>query len=270
MDIAGAGKFNAGDIVFAEHCGYIPWPGRLIEKKRHTGLIQFVCTNDRKRISYRKMWPYNFRQKKIFVTKEALEYEDFREAILMTERLMGRNDDDSVHYVWQVMHPGAEHTAKEPSTSSVPPATGRTQRQIELAYVQKVRKQSSSLRVETQFVDEINTLRRCLTINYKNYEAAHAAFQQLLKMPVSQLLLVRNFEAVNSIRQLCRFTPTTEPQTGNGDAASVVRSQANKLMSRFVSCFKLPYTKPDFWSEFIWLSDSYMRYTVDFFPNWRC
>ncbi|SPP82614.1 Hypothetical predicted protein [Drosophila guanche] len=271
MEVAKADEFKVGDIVFAEQPGYMPWPATLLEKLEHGGLVQYICTNDYMRVSYQKMWPYNHQHKKIIVTKEALEYEDFREAILMTERLKGCSDDDAVDYVWQEMHPGAVHVPKKPADISPVPVPVGAQRQIELDYVHKVRKQSNSLRVETQFVQEINTLRRCLTIGYKDYEAAHAAFEQLLQMPVSQLLLVRNFEGVDSIRQLCRFAPTLEPQTdngnGNANAAIVIRSQANKLMARFVSCFKRPYTKPDFWSEFTWLSDTYMRYTVEFFPK---
>ncbi|BFF91077.1 uncharacterized protein DMAD_09443 [Drosophila madeirensis] len=269
MEVAGADKFNVGDIVFAEQPGYMPWPATLLEKFEHGGMVKYICTNDLMRVSYQKMWPYNLKQKELIVTKEALEFEDFCEAILMTERLKGCSDDEAVDYVWQVMHPGAVYVPKKPADISPVPVPVCAQKQIDLAYVHKVRKQSNSLRVETQFVNEINTLRRSLTIGYKNYEAAHAAFEQLLQMPVSQLLLVRNFEGVDSIRQLCRFAPTLEPQTdnGNANAAIVVRSQAIKLMTRFVSCFKRPYTKPDFWSEFTWLSDTYMRHTVEFFPK---
>ncbi|XP_026842924.1 uncharacterized protein LOC113567382 [Drosophila persimilis] len=270
----------------------MPWPGRLIRKDEQIAVVMFICTNDCKKISYRKIWPYDDEQKKKYVTKEALDYEDFRLAILMTERLVGGNDTDIINYVWQVMHPGAENTSQAvapapapatapatatatapstaPSTSGAAAAVAApatTLREIELAYMRKVHHEGSSLRVERQFVGEINKLIKCLTIGYKNYDEALAAFEQLLKMPVSKLLLLRNVQAVDCIRLLCRFAASMEADTVNRDAAIMVKSQANKLMAGFIACFELPYTKDDFWSEFIHLSEVYLRYTMEFMPR---
>ncbi|XP_002137506.3 uncharacterized protein [Drosophila pseudoobscura] len=290
MENAEAGKFEVEDIVFAEYREYLPWPGRIIRKHEQSAVVLFISTNDCQKISYSKIWPYDDEQKKKYVTKESLDYDDFRLAILMTEQRMGGKDTDILNYVWQVMHPGAENTspsvalapspapatAPAPAPSTAPSTSGAAaaiaapgthQREIELAYMRKVHQESSSLRVERQFVGEINKLLKCLTIGYKNYDEALAAFEQLLQMPVSKLLLLRNFEAVDCIRLLCRFAASVEAHTVNRDAAIMVKSQANKLMAGFIACFELPYTKDNFWSEFVHLSEVYMRYTMEFMPR---
>ncbi|KAL7726992.1 hypothetical protein ACLKA6_010035 [Drosophila palustris] len=225
-----AGKFNEGDYVFAEKRGYLPWPGRLIDKSNcRRGIVQFIYTFDRHRIPYTKIWPYNEEYKIKFITKQALEYEEFLEAIRETESII--------------------------NTKNIAPAPSEE----ELRFLHEVRQQRDSLNVEPLFIGEINKLRSNLTTRHQNYAIAQQAFEQLLKLPISQLLLVRSREAVESIRWLCHFVHW---ETENQAEVQLVRDKANELMERFAFVFRQPFSEPDFWSEFCKLSDLYMRYTT--------
>lgn len=210
-------SFQVGDLVFAQKTGYIPWPSKLIEvsQGRQVGLVQFVYTNDYHTLSYRKLWPYNEQTKQQFVTKENLEYNEFAEAMWM-----------------------AEKTSEN-----------------ELRFLHEVRQQRDTLHVEPLFIDQVNQLRRSLTVQQKHYPLAQLAFQRLLQLPLSQLLLIRNREAVESIRLLCRFV---HHEATNPDEPELVRQLANRLMKQIAAHFDTA----NFWSQYCELCSIYMRHTV--------
>ncbi|KAH8382126.1 hypothetical protein KR009_002018, partial [Drosophila setifemur] len=246
-----ADSFSEGDIVFAQKRGYMVWPGMLLAKHSRAGLVQFMSTNDRHHIPYGKIWPYDDRSKKQFVTSQGLEYEEFREAMSISESILygcGLSDGTD----WRLIK---AHEEPRISKDLALPQGIR-----EVIYVQQVRKQRDTLHVEGEFIREINALRSSLTRNKQDYPSAQLAFNQLQALPLSQLLLVRNFEAVDAILQLCRFT-SEDPQKAK--EAKRVRALANILLTRFASHFMLPYTTSGFWSEFCLLSGIYRRYTVD-------
>lgn len=203
--------------MFAQKVGYIPWPAKLLEVSQgsQVGLVQFVYSNDCHTISYRKLWPYNEQTKQQFATKETLEYIEFAKAILMADKIS----------------------------------------ESELRFLYEVRLQRDTLHVEPHFIEQVNRLRRSLTVQQKDYPNARLAFQQLLQMSISQLLLIRNREAVESIRLLCRFV---HHEASDPNEPVVVRQLANRLMQRYGAHFDTG----NFWSQYCKLSNIYMRYTV--------
>ncbi|KAH8267286.1 hypothetical protein KR018_002237, partial [Drosophila ironensis] len=251
-------SLTEGQFVFAQKYGYMTWPARLESKLSTTAIVMFISTEDKHRIPYAKIWPYNRSTRKEFVTQEFLEYEEFRDAIYLAERMIaGVNgcqflNDDS----WSLA------AIPKGYLPSIPKAGALTKEQRELAYLLEVRKERDSLHVEVKFIDEINKLRSSLTITRQDYASASLAFHELLELPVCQLLLVRNFEAVNSVRRLCHFA-LREPSPRLLPQVHHVRTLARKLMGRFAACVPLPYNTPDFWSEFSMLSGIYRRYTVE-------
>lgn len=204
-----------GDFVFAKKIGYIPWPARVIEVSSQVSLVQFLYTNDYHSVSYRKLWPYNEQTRAKFVTGQTLNYAEFGKAIRLVEKI-------------------SEH---------------------ELRFLHKLRQQRETLHVEPQFVEQVNQLRSSLTVQHQNYAQAQLAFQQLLQLPLSQLLLIRNREAVESIRLLCRYV---QHDASNLDGPVLVRESANRLMQRFAEQFNTS----QFWSQYCKLCGIYMRYTV--------
>ncbi|XP_064550845.1 uncharacterized protein LOC135436978 [Drosophila montana] len=235
-----ADSFKVDEIVFAQKYGYIPWPAKLIDKSNsRNGLVQFVLTNDRHLIPYGKIWNYNEQSKRQFVTRQTMDYEDFRTAIYIAEYLVQK---------------ALETRTAAASCSRVEPS------QQELNFLQEVRKQRSTLHVEPLFIGQVNKLRSSLTQRQQNYAAAQLAFQELLELPISQLLLVRNQEAVESIRLLCRFVNCAP---ANPADPALVRELAGRLIRRFANVFTQPFTMPDFWCEYCMLAGIYRRHTVE-------
>ncbi|KAH8358559.1 hypothetical protein KR093_000887, partial [Drosophila rubida] len=216
--------FGVGDIVFAQAKGYLPWPGKVISiYNRLSARVEFIYTDDLSDVPYKKIWPYNDATRKEFITSEKLAYEPFAIAIYMTERMLNTFPTDE-----------------------------------ELRLLLAVRQQRDTLSVEPQFIAQINILRSTLSKTNQNYTLALQAFEILLEMPVSQLLLIRNREAVESIGLLCRFA-NYEPE--NQCNVQLVRGKAKQLMQRFAAVFPQPYRKPNFWSEYCMLSGIYRRHT---------
>ncbi|XP_030371159.1 uncharacterized protein LOC115621607 [Scaptodrosophila lebanonensis] len=261
-----------GDIVFAKKCGYIPWPAKIIAKHSRASLVQFMSTNDRHRIRYSKIWPYNEYTKSEFITRETLDYEEFREAVFITERIRGVTEEGIIDAVMELLSPIEESLvlSSQPSPTIPDQPSPLSQEQLDLSYVYHVRQQSDSLNVEPQFIKQINRLRSSLTLTDQNYLNAQAAFLELQHLPISQLLLIRNYDAVDTIRQLCRFRVpySEEDELTADDLAELqqdsqnVRTQANHLFVHFASKFKQPFSQPNFWSEYCRLTSIYRRYTV--------
>ncbi|XP_030573633.1 uncharacterized protein LOC115771887 [Drosophila novamexicana] len=238
-----ADSFKMDEIVFAQKYGYIPWPAKLIDKSNsRNGMVQFVLTNDRHLIPYGKIWIYNEQSKRQFVTRQTTDYEDFRRAIYIAEYLVQRALDTST------------------AAAANAPCLRISPSQQELHFLQEVRKQRSTLQVEPLFIGQVNKLRSSLTQRQQNYAAAQLAFQELLELPISQLLLVRNQEAVESIRLLCRFVNCAP---ANPADPALVRELAGRLIKRFAKVFTQPFTMPDFWCEYCMLAGIYRRHTVE-------
>lgn len=203
--------------MFAKKIGYMPWPAKVIEvwQDRQAALVLFLYTNDYHNISYRKLWPYNELTRVKFVTKQTLDYTEFGKAITMAEKI----------------------------------------REHELRLLHEVREQRDTLHMEAVFIEQVNHLRSSLKVHQQNYTQAQLAFQRLLQLPLSQLLLIRNREAVESIRLLCRYV---QHEAADLEEPKLVRAMAKRLMKRFASHFKTS----QFWSHYCKLYHIYMRYTV--------
>ncbi|ALC46578.1 CG7946, partial [Drosophila busckii] len=170
---ASAVNFLVGDLVFAQMTGYIPWPARLLDNSHERqAKVQFVLTQGIYKVTYAKLWPYNEQSKARFVTADTLAYEDFSDAMRESEQM----------------------------------CEGSKQKKWELDFVYELRRQRALLEVEPFFIQQVNQLRRTLTRQNQNYAAAQLAFQELLEMhQLSPLLMLRNKEAVDAIKELCRF-----------------------------------------------------------------
>ncbi|EDV91490.1 uncharacterized protein LOC6568282 [Drosophila grimshawi] len=222
-----ADSSKRGDLVFAQKRGYMPWPAKLIDNSdRLCGLVQFVNTNDRHLIPYAKIWTCNQRSKQEFITLQALQCEEFYEAILATELI-----------------------------DSQPP---KGKQQQELLLLDTLLLYRNTLHVEPQFIEQVNKLRRCLTRHRQDYAAAQLAFQKLLELkPFSRLLLVRNREAVESIRKLVGFVNHTRP---NPNEPQMVRYLAKRLIRRFAGVFSISTNISNFWSSYYMQADIYRRH----------
>lgn len=209
--------YQVGDLVFAKKLGYMPWPAKVIDvcQDRQLILVLFLYTDDYHKVTYRKLWPYNEQTKAKFVTRQNLDYTEYGKAITMAEGI----------------------------------------REHELGILHEVRNQRDTLHTEAVFIEQVNHLRSSLKVHQQNYIRAQLAFQRLLQLPLSQLLLIRNREAVESIRLLCRYV---QHEAENPEEPRLVRTMAKRLMNRFASHFKTS----QFWSHYCNLYHIYMRYTV--------
>ncbi|XP_017111009.1 uncharacterized protein LOC108134988 [Drosophila elegans] len=184
---------------------------------------------------------YDDRSKEQFITSQNMEYEEFREAICIAEKLRSGNVDvNSEGAGWQLASP--KEVLPPPLIN---PPLKSNEADWKLNYLRQVRMERESLGIEVKFIHEINILRHSLTLRKQDYPSALWAFHQLEDLVLSELLLVRNFGAVEAVRHLCRFA-SAQPQE-RGDK---VKNLANQLMDRFALHFKLPSTSPDFWSEY--------------------
>ncbi|XP_070143501.1 uncharacterized protein [Drosophila kikkawai] len=136
--------------------------------------------------------------------------------------------------------------------------------EISIKYVQFLRSNRDSLNggVEKKFIELVNVLRSSLKINQKDYPSAVLALQELHEMTFSELLLVRNFEAVNSI--YCISFLDTSHQ--NYVEAAQVKVLAKQLINRFDLVFDLPDINGPFIDYLRSLSSIYMRYTYALEP----
>ncbi|XP_017057248.1 uncharacterized protein LOC108098669 [Drosophila ficusphila] len=249
-------SFCERDLVFAQATGYVPWPGILTKKLPRAGEVLFMCTNDSKSIPYEKIWPYDDHSKERFITHDNMEYEEFREAICIAEKLQsGDVDIRSEGAGWQLVSPLELLPRGARSPFQVP-----RQANWGLKYVRQVRMEVESLSVEVRFIKEINALRSSLTLRNRDFPSALRAFQELQELALSELLLVRNFGAVEAVYRLCRFA-SAHPQFLL--EAEQVRSLAKQLMARFALHFKQPFSSSNFWSEYCLRSGTYRNYTVD-------
>ncbi|XP_050745088.1 uncharacterized protein LOC108036896 isoform X2 [Drosophila biarmipes] len=246
------------DFVFAQAAGYVPWPGILQRKLLCTGVVQFMLTNGRQSIPYAKIWPYDDRSKEQFITSQNMKHKAFCKAIFIIEKLRSDNVD--------VLSESADWELESPL--EVPPgkcpALEQRRAEWELNYVREVRLERDSLVVEAKFIQELNVLRRSLTVRKQVYPSALLALQELQGLALSELLLVRNFGAVEAINSLCSFA-SAQPQ--DRQEAEQVKSLANQLMHRFASHFKQPFSTSDFWSEYCLRSKIYRSHTADIKPN---
>ncbi|KAH8357428.1 hypothetical protein KR084_001309, partial [Drosophila pseudotakahashii] len=249
--------FSERDFVFAQATGYVPWPGILKKKLFRAGVVGFMFTNDTKVIPYEKIWPYDDRRKAQFITSQNMEYEEFREAICIVEKLRsGDVDLNTEGGGWQLVSPEELPTGK-------PIALEQSRANWELNYVREVRLEHESLSVEVEFIHVLNVLRSSLTQKKQDYPSALWAFQELQGLALSELLLVRNFEAVEAMHHLCRFA-STQPQ--DRLMAYQVKNLAIQQMKRFASHFKQSLGTEDFWSAYCLRSRIYRNHTVDIKP----
>ncbi|XP_016972112.1 uncharacterized protein LOC108039576 [Drosophila rhopaloa] len=252
MENSAADSFRERDFVFAQAPGYVPWPGILTRKDLRTGMVLFMCTNETKSIPYQKIWRYDDRSKEQFITSQNMEYEEFREAICIAEKLRSGDVDVNCDGAgWQLV--------SLPDVLA-PTIINQNRKDWQLNYVRQVRLERESLSAEVKFIHVINVLRGSLRLRKQDYPSALCAFQQLQGLVLSELLLVRNFGAVEAVHHLCRFA-SEQPQ--DQKEAKKVKSLANKLMERFELHFKPPFNSPDFWSEYCLRSKIYRSYTVD-------
>ncbi|KAH8406576.1 hypothetical protein KR215_007943, partial [Drosophila sulfurigaster] len=216
-------ELKVGDIVFAKSRGHIAWPAKLIGRVNKTvARVEYILPEEKSDVLYKNIWLYNDANKKQFITKENLSYEAFATSIYYTERLLNTfpiyDDQRLLHQMLQ---------------------------------------QRDTLSVEPQFIAEINKLRSSLTKTSQNYNMALQAFAELLEMPQSQLMLVRNPEAVESIGKLCRFV---QPESKNQMVVEIVRNKAKQQMQRFAAAFPKPYRKENFRDEYRLLRAIYSRH----------
>nr|XP_016931248.2 uncharacterized protein LOC108010814 [Drosophila suzukii] len=258
MENSTSDSFRELDFVFAQATGYVPWPGILQRKLLSTGVVQFMFTNGRKSVPYEKIWPYHDRSKEQFITSQNMKHEAFRKAICIAEKLRsGDVDVISEDADWELVSP------LEVSPGMCP-ALEQSRAEWELNYVREVRLERDSLAVEVKFIQELNALRSSLTVRKQDYPTALWALQELHGLALSELLLVRNFGAVEAINSLCSFASTQPPDRRE---AEQVKNLARQLMDRFASHFKQPFSTPDFWSEYCLRSRIYRSHTVDIKPN---
>nr|XP_017007709.2 uncharacterized protein LOC108064627 [Drosophila takahashii] len=218
----------------------------------------FCFTNETKVIPYEKLWPYDDRSKAQFITSQNMEYEEFREAICIVEKLRSGDVDISTEGAgWQLVSP-------EELPPGMPFSLEQSRADWELNYVREVRLERDSLSVEGKFIHVLNVLRSSLTLKKQDYPSALWAFQELQELALSELLLVRNFEAVEAMHHLCRFA-STQPQ--DRLCADQVKNLAIQQMERFASHFKQSFGTQDFWSEYCLRSRIYRSHTVDIKPN---
>lgn len=273
--------------MFAQANGYIPWPGKLVGKHSRHGLVDFLGTDDSRRILYSKIWPYCDDSKSRFITRENLEYPQFRDAILIAESLSSdlRDNSDCCYRVlikedleeepdqekasqeeFEQEKPGSEEPAyEEPRLEEHSEGEIGSRESDVLEYLENLRNDRKSLEggVEQKFIEQVNFLRRSLKSNLQDYPSAVMALHELHDMRFSELLLVRNYPAVNSIYLICHL------HTDHADyiEAAEVKLLATHLMSRFASAFNLPDIPSDFMDDLRSLSNIYRRYTYEFEPK---
>ncbi|KAH8311676.1 hypothetical protein KR044_007451, partial [Drosophila immigrans] len=219
------GLFNVGDIVFAQVTGYLAWPAKLIDtSNKRMARVEFILTEDKHDVPYKRIWLYNDASRKQFITSDQLSYEPFSTAIYVTEQMLNTFPSDE-----------------------------------EMRFLLQMRQQRDTLTVEPQFIAQINILRSALNKTHQNYTLALQAFKDLLEMPLSQLLLIRSREAMESIGLLCRFASCKPEHQFN---VQLVRQKAKMLMQRFAAFFPRPYRKPNFWLEYCMLAGIYRRHTA--------
>ncbi|KAH8293683.1 hypothetical protein KR054_002933, partial [Drosophila jambulina] len=279
-----ADSFSEGDLVFAKAKGYIAWPGIIVAKKSLYAMVNFLGSDDMRRISNAKIWPYSEDSKAQFITREYLDFKEFRDAILIAEKLSSDIDgnkenvpgkEEASHEKSGMKEPGQEEPSHEKSGMEEPGKEDpdkeeasqeepRQQGDMMIEYVKVLRENHDSLNggVEKKFIDLVNLLRHSLRTNHKDYPSAMLALQDLHEMTFSELLLVRNFEAVNSICYVCYL----DTAHSNYDEAARVKLLAKQLMTRIAAVFGLPGTIGPFMDNFRSLSTIYRRFTYEFDP----
>ncbi|KAH8361109.1 hypothetical protein KR200_007354, partial [Drosophila serrata] len=312
-------SFSDGDLVFAKAIGYISWPGIIVEKQSLHSIVNFLGSDDTRKIENIKIWPYSERNKGKFITAVNLEYEEFRDAIVIAEKLSFRLDPNKENgaYFYRVLSQSDRQELQEqdkerqeetrPKEASPPneeesskdvtreeeldkdeaskEATGIKEpveekphkeppiqeaenlKEEMIEYVRVLRSDHKSLDggIENKFIVLVNLLRRSLKINQKDYPSAVFALQELHGMEFSELLLVRNFEAVNSIYHVCYLDTAHQ----NYKEAVQVQLMAKQLIFRFAPLIRLSDSVQNFMDQFRSLSSIYRRFISEFEPVQR-
>ncbi|XP_052834813.1 uncharacterized protein LOC128251725 [Drosophila gunungcola] len=110
------------------------WAFHQLEDLVLSELLLVLLVNNRRSIPYHKIWMYDDRSKEQFITSQNMEYEEFREAICIAEKLRSGNVDVNSGAGWQLASP------------------------------KEVRMERESLGIEVKFIHEINILRHSLTL----------------------------------------------------------------------------------------------------------
>ncbi|KAH8241969.1 hypothetical protein KR038_006293, partial [Drosophila bunnanda] len=313
-------SFSEGDLVFAKAVGYIPWPGIIMTKESLHSMVNFLGSDDTRRIENSKIWPYSESNKEKYITSLNLEYIEFRDAILIAEKLSfkvdGNKENGAYNYrvlsqsdlqELQEQEKDSQEVAKQDEAKAKKPSQNETNEEeldkdeteedpgkeppgvaepgeegpdmeeptqeadnLEeemIKYVQALRSDHKSLNdgIELKFIQLVNLLRHSLRTNQKDYPSALFALEELHGMTFSELLLVRNFEAVNSIYHICYLDTAHR----NYSEAAEVQLSAKQLIFRFAPLIRLSVPMEHFMDQFRSLSSIYRRFVSELNPTPR-
>ncbi|KAH8246877.1 hypothetical protein KR032_002595, partial [Drosophila birchii] len=293
-----ADSFIEGDLVFAKAKGYIAWPGIIVAKQRLYSTVTFLGSDDTRRIENAKIWPYSESSKSKFITQKYLDFLEFREAILIAENLSNnvKGNKENGAYCYRLLNKidlheqhgeeieiqgearqeevGPKEASQEKSNEKDPGKEeackkeyGKKEAEMMITYLKGLRSDQDSLNggVEKKFIELVNNLRHSLRTNQKDYPAALLTLHELHEMTFSELLLVRNFEAVNSIYHVCYLDTAHR----NYNEANQVKLLAKQLITHFASVIRMSDTIGHFMDHFRLLSSIYSRFIYEFEPLQR-